>query len=99
MSRYDNRKSGGSDDGKHWSDEKVFSTRVLFAPASSRSVLALDELKLSDDGIYKCRVDFKLARTSITRIKLSVIGNNKFIKDNSITITCNLCCIVNLNLN
>ena len=61
----------------------MFAGRVLYSPTSNPPSLAMDDLKMSDDGLYKCRVDFKLARTSITRIKLSVIGN-KLIKSNTI---------------
>ena len=34
----------------------------------------MDELQKGDDGVYKCRVDFNLAQTSITRVRLTVIG-------------------------
>ena len=64
----------GSNNGQHWSDKNTFGGRVLFSETSSPPSLALDDLKRSDDGVYKCRVDFKLAQTSITRIKLAVIG-------------------------
>ena len=60
--------------GKHWSDKNFFGSRALFTENSKPPSLALDDLQISDDGIYKCRVDFKLAQTSITRVKLTVIG-------------------------
>ena len=60
--------------GKHWSDKNFFGSRALFTENSKPPSLALDDLQISDDGIYKCRVDFRLAQTSITRVKLTVIG-------------------------
>ena len=73
---YDNRKkvSTNHNNGKHWSDKNFFGSRALFTENSQPPSLALDDLQISDDGIYKCRVDFKLAQTSITRVKLTVIG-------------------------
>ena len=47
---------------------------MLFSETSQPPSLAIDDLKRSDDGVYKCRVDFRLAQTSITRVYLTVIG-------------------------
>ena len=73
--RYDNRKNDGSNNnGQHWSDRNIFGGRVLFSETSKPPSLAMDELQKGDDGVYKCRVDFNLAQTSITRVRLTVIG-------------------------
>ena len=74
--RYDNRKKveGSNNGGQHWSDKDIFGSRVLFSETSKPPSLAIDDLQRSDDDVYKCRVDFKIAQTSITRVRLTVIG-------------------------
>ena len=69
---------GSNNGGQHWSDKNIFGSRVLFSETSKPPSLAIDDLQRSDDDVYKCRVDFKIAQTSITRVRLTVIGKLYF---------------------
>ena len=76
---YDNR--GEAD--KHWSDDDFLGKgRGLFQlggpgpKGSPGASLALDDLRPADQGVFRCRVDFKFAPTSVTKTHLTVIGIN-----------------------
>jgi len=59
---------------KHWRDpESPFSSRTKYRPDPPKSVLTIDNSKLSDGGRYKCRVDYHLEQTSFQLIDLIVI--------------------------
>jgi len=58
---------------KRWSDQKLLGSRGFFHVDSSPTRLEIKNFTVSDEGLYKCRVDFKKAPTRITEIQLSLI--------------------------
>ena len=68
--RYDNREGSHS----HWSDDSVLKGRGLFLSKYSPARLTIENVNFADQSVYKCRVDFKIAPTSISSITLQVIG-------------------------
>ena len=70
VSRYDNRAGGHS----HWSDDTVLRGRALFLAKNNPARLTIKNINYSDQSLYKCRVDFKMAPTAISSITLTVIG-------------------------
>lgn len=57
-----------------WSDPNAFGPRAYFATVARPAALTLDTVQLDDEGIYRCRVDFKNSPTRNFQIRLSVIG-------------------------
>ena len=58
----------------HWSDPRIFGPRAYFVTISKPATLNLDSVQLDDEGIYRCRVDFKNSPSRSVQINLSVIG-------------------------
>jgi hypothetical protein len=58
---------------KHWSDEKVFGTRAYFRTVSEPAQLVIDDIRRHDEGVYRCRVDFRNAQTRSFRYNLTVV--------------------------
>ncbi|VVC87690.1 unnamed protein product [Leptidea sinapis] len=58
---------------ERWSDESVFASRAYFLPERRPAELGVDRVRATDQGIYRCRVDFKQAQTRNSRINLTVI--------------------------
>ncbi|CAH2265175.1 jg16831 [Pararge aegeria aegeria] len=59
---------------ERWSDESVFASRAYFLPDKRPAELGVDRVRATDQGIYRCRVDFKQAQTRNSRVNLTVIG-------------------------
>ena len=58
-------------------DTNVFGqNRVVFdrSPGPSNARLKIFNVSESDDGIYRCRVDFKVSQTRTSRLNLTVVG-------------------------
>ncbi|KAJ2938742.1 hypothetical protein O0L34_g3355 [Tuta absoluta] len=56
-----------------WSDPNAFGPRAYFATVARPASLTLDTVQLDDEGIYRCRVDFKNSPTRNFQIRLHVI--------------------------
>ncbi|XP_053615772.1 hemicentin-2-like isoform X1 [Plodia interpunctella] len=57
----------------HWSDPLAFGRRAYFVTMSRPSSLTVDAVQLDDEGIYRCRVDFKNSPTRNFQIRLNVV--------------------------
>ncbi|XP_012545535.1 neural cell adhesion molecule 2 isoform X2 [Bombyx mori] len=57
----------------HWSDPTAFGRRAYFVTMSRPSALTVDGVQLDDEGVYRCRVDFKNSPTRNFQIKLNVV--------------------------
>ncbi|XP_047005128.1 nephrin-like [Schistocerca americana] len=57
----------------HWSAPEVFGSRAYFRTVSDPAQLVLEPVTLRDEGVYRCRVDFRNAPTRSARYNLTVI--------------------------
>uniref|UniRef100_A0A8D8SKZ5 Protein turtle homolog A n=2 Tax=Cacopsylla melanoneura TaxID=428564 RepID=A0A8D8SKZ5_9HEMI len=51
----------------------AFGTRVHFNTATVPAQLLVDNLKMSDEGVYRCRVDFRNTPTRNAKVNLTII--------------------------
>lgn len=58
---------------KRWSDDSVFASRAYFIFEKLPGELAVQSIRESDTGIYRCRIDFKVAQTKNIKVNLTVI--------------------------
>ena len=76
--RYDTRGEDKSyKEARHWSDDKVLTGRAFFRGDHDPGRLILESVSNKDQGVYKCRVDFRKAPTRISNVNLNVIGKCK----------------------
>ena len=64
----------GSEVGRHWNDGSLGARARFEERARPSPLLWIEDLKDEDEGIYRCRVDFKHAPTQNFQINLQVIG-------------------------
>ncbi|ERL90004.1 hypothetical protein D910_07362 [Dendroctonus ponderosae] len=57
----------------HWSDPQVFGHRAQFFTVPKPATLHLEKVLLEDQGIYRCRVDFRTNPTRNSALNLTVI--------------------------
>ncbi|XP_012269309.1 protein turtle homolog A [Athalia rosae] len=58
----------------HWSDDNAFGPRANFETSSKpAAALKLEAVQLKDEGIYRCRVDFRNSPTRNFQVNLTVI--------------------------
>lgn len=63
---------------KLWSSDIAFGKRAYFRTATKPAQLLVDELHLEDEGLYRCRVDFRNSPTRNSKINLTVIGKRTY---------------------
>ncbi|KXJ84425.1 hypothetical protein RP20_CCG007247 [Aedes albopictus] len=56
-----------------FSSEKYFGKRAFFRATSHPAQLLVDDLKLTDEGVYRCRVDFRNSPTRNVKINFTVV--------------------------
>ena len=62
-------------------DTSIFGhNRVVFdtSPGPKNARLKIFNVSESDDGIYRCRVDFKASQTRTSRLNLTIVGKSFF---------------------
>lgn len=59
---------------RHWSAPEVFGSRAYFRTTSEPAQLVVEDIRRHDEGVYRCRVDFRNAQTRSFRYNLTVIG-------------------------
>ena len=61
-------------EARHWSEEKILGGRAFFRGDLKPARLVIDNVKGTDAGDYRCRADFYRAPTTISHMRLDVIG-------------------------
>jgi hypothetical protein len=61
---------------RHWSAPEVFGSRAIFRTLSDPAHLFVEDIRLHDEGVYRCRVDFRNTPTRSFRYNLTVIGES-----------------------
>ncbi|EFN75493.1 Fasciclin-3 [Harpegnathos saltator] len=56
-----------------WSSPKALGPRAFFITATNPAHLSIDRLESKDEGIYRCRVDFRNSPTRKQKMNLTVI--------------------------
>lgn len=59
---------------KHWSAQIPFGKRAHFRTVSEPARLVIDDVVISDGGVYRCRVDFRNSPSRETRLNLTITG-------------------------
>jgi len=59
---------------RHWSSSQLFGTRAHFRTVTDPARLVIENVKLTDEGVYRCRVDFRNSPTRNFRFNLTVLG-------------------------
>ncbi|CAD7086100.1 unnamed protein product [Hermetia illucens] len=70
---FDVRNKLSTDEPRHWSAPEVFGSRAKFNFDSTPASLDIKDIKRHDQGVYRCRVDFRTSQTQSFRFNLTVI--------------------------
>jgi len=63
----------------NWSNSTAVGPRAYFVTVTKPAALSLEAVQLDDEGVYRCRVDFKNSPTKNFQVNLTVIGERKLI--------------------
>lgn len=66
-------RSGRMSQAKLWSSSSAFATRAHFRTTTHPAQLLIDNIQLRDEGLYRCRVDFRNSPTRNARVNFTVI--------------------------
>ncbi|XP_068081758.1 neural cell adhesion molecule 2 [Anabrus simplex] len=58
---------------RHWSAPEVFGSRAYFRTVSDPAQLVVEDIRRHDEGVYRCRIDFRNTPTRSFRYNLTVI--------------------------
>lgn len=59
-----------------WSSPHHFDSRAFFRTSSTPAELVIDKLRENDEGVYRCRVDFRNSPTRNQKVNLTIIGKS-----------------------
>ncbi|KAH1006226.1 hypothetical protein HUJ05_006975 [Dendroctonus ponderosae] len=62
---------------RHWSAPAVFGTRASFKTSTEPAELVVEDVQRRDEGVYRCRVDFRNQQTRSIRYNLTIIAGVK----------------------
>ncbi|KAF9405416.1 hypothetical protein HW555_013835 [Spodoptera exigua] len=60
-------------EARHWSAPEVFGPRAHFSTSPPPAALLVRDVKRRDEGVYRCRVDFRNTQTTSFRYNLTVV--------------------------
>jgi hypothetical protein len=63
-----------TEEAQHWSNEQALGGRAYFRTSGDPPSLIIENVKESDAGLYKCRLDFKHSPTLYHHVNLTVIS-------------------------
>ncbi|TGZ45921.1 Turtle-like protein A [Temnothorax longispinosus] len=69
----------------NWSDSTAVGPRAYFITVTKPAALSLEAVQLDDEGIYRCRVDFKNSPTKNFQVNLTVIGEETHYRNDRVT--------------
>lgn len=59
---------------RHWSAKEVFGDRAFFRTGPEPATLVIEKIRRHDEGLYRCRVDFRNTPTRSFRYNLTIVG-------------------------
>ncbi|XP_047116144.1 nectin-2-like [Schistocerca piceifrons] len=62
-----------SESASHWRDKAILGERGYFRTVTTPATLSLSEISERDEGVYRCRVDFRQSPSRNTRLNLTVV--------------------------
>lgn len=70
---FDARKST-IENGTHWFDQTLLNGRGRFDARARPAMFAIDAVRITDTGLYRCRVDYQKTPTRNSKVNLTIIG-------------------------